>query len=92
MDIDGLTTVNVDNFHVTMFEYISSKKMKVDGLKGITKIYLDMLKDGYYFIIDKTLISGFLTDIAYVLNPNSENEIQVVLTLIDDDEYSVTSE
>ena len=92
MDIDGLTTVNVDNFHVTMFEYISSKKMNVDGLKGITKVYLDMLKDGYYFIIDKTLISGFLTDIAYVLNPNSENEIQVVLTLIDDDEYSVTSE
>jgi len=77
MDIDGLMSVNASNFHQNVFEYIQTNNINVESLDNILDVYLNMLRDGYCFTLDRELVHAFLMDILYVLNPTNNNMTQV---------------
>jgi len=73
--------VNINNCHESIINFIEEHEVIVTSYEDIKNVYADMIKDNYYFIIDRDLISDILVDLTYVLAPNAINRGRVIGTI-----------
>ena len=84
--------INVNNCHEYIINYIQEKEIEILLYEDMKNVYADMIRDHYYFIIDRDLLSDILVDLTYCLGQNAINRGRVIGTIDmeeeDDDNYN----
>ena len=73
--------VNKDNFHESIINFIEENGINIINYDDIKEVYTKMLKEHYYFILDRDLISDILVDITFMLSPTNINKGRVIETI-----------
>ena len=75
--------VTLDNCHIKILEFIKNNNIVVNNYEEDMKnLYLNMLKNGYKFVVNSDNLTDILISIAYVLSPDDElNSVMVKNTL-----------
>ena len=73
--------VNKDNFHEAVLSYIEENGININNYDDTKEVYTRMLRQHYYFTIDRDLISDILVDITYMLSPTNINKGRVIETI-----------
>ena len=80
--------IDKTNIHATMIEFIKENKIKIHNYDTMVEVYLKMISNDYYFVLDKDITKDILIDLAYKLCPNDDfNKALVMhsLSILDDD-------
>jgi len=80
--------IDKTNIHTTMIEFIKEKKIKIHNYDTMVEVYLKMINNDYYFVLDKDITKDILIDLAYKLCPNDDfNKALVMhsLSILEDD-------
>jgi hypothetical protein len=71
--------ITIENCHVKILQYIKDNAIPVNNYEEDMKnLYLNMLKDGYKFLINSDNLTDILISIAYVLSPDDELNSEMV--------------
>ena len=81
------TLVTVENYHEIIPHYIKENKIIISEYEDMTKCILRMIRESYYFNMDKNLLRSFLEDMTYMYSPNDEkNEDRIISMLEESDD------
>ena len=81
------TLVTVENYHEIIPNYIKENKIIISDYEDMTKCILRMIRESYYFNMDKNLLRSFLEDMTYMYSPNDEkNEDRIISMLEESDD------
>lgn len=75
--------VTLDNCHIKILQFIKNNNIVINNYEEDMKnLYLNMLKNGYKFVVNSDNLTDILISIAYVLSPDDElNSVMVKNTL-----------
>jgi hypothetical protein len=80
-----LTPVTNENIHDILPKYIEDRDININDIDNMIDTYMNMVKDGYLFMIDRDLLRDLLVDITYIYCPNDDvNKSRVLEHLIGD--------
>ena len=80
-----LTTVTNENFNTILPKYIEDKDITINDIENMIDTYMNMIKDGYLFMIDRDLLRDLLVEITFMYSPNDDaNKSRVLEHLIGD--------
>ena len=80
-----LTPVTNENIHDILPKYIEDKDITINDIENMIDTYMNMVKDGYLFMIDRDLLRDLLVDITFMYSPNDDaNKSRVMEHLIGD--------
>jgi len=83
-----LFLVTLDNLHVVIPEYIERNKIIIAEYDDIMNTVLAMIKDKYFFNMDKNILRGCLEDLTYMYCPGDDLNKDRVVSMLEpsDDE------
>jgi len=83
-----LFLVTLDNLHVVIPEYIERNKIIIAEYDDIMDAVLSMIKDKYFFNMDKNILRGCLEDLTYMYCPGDDLNKDRVVSMLEpsDDE------
>ena len=83
-----LFLVTLDNLHVVVPEYIERNKIIIAEYDDIMDAVLSMIKDKYFFNMDKNILRGCLEDLTYMYCPGDDLNKDRVVSMLEpsDDE------
>ena len=88
-----LFLVTLDNLHVVVPEYIERNKIIIAEYDDIMNTVLAMIKDKYFFNMDKNILRGCLEDLTYMYCPGDDlNKDRVVSMLEPSDDEDESDE
>jgi len=76
--------VTIDNFHLIIPQYIYDNKIIIEQYNDICNIVIDMMKNKFFFNIEKTQLRDLMDDMTFIYNPGSDENIARVQNLICD--------
>ena len=89
----NLTPVTNENIHEILPKYIEDKDITINDIDNMIDTYMNMVKDGYLFMIDRDLLRDLLVDITFMYSPNDDaNKSRVIQHLVGDDSDSDDSD
>ena len=84
-----MNIININNLHENIFNFINKNNILIKDFDDIQSVYIKMLEEKNYFIIERELLMSMLVDIVCSLNPSSSNKLRVLETLeYEEDEES----
>ena len=79
--------VNINNCHETIINYIEENNIEINNYEDMKNVYVTMIGDHYYFVLERDLISDILIDLTYLFLPTPINRGRVIGTIdIEDDD------
>ena len=96
--MSSLTVVTLDNAHELIPQYISEKNLMIGSYEDMMDVILSMIRDKFFFNMDKNILRGCLEDLTYMFAPGDDvNKDRVVAMLEpsddeDDDEDDDSNE
>ena len=91
-EINDLTLVSMDNVHVIIPNYITQNQIIISSYEDIMNTVLKMIKEKYFFNMDKNILRGCMEDLTYMYCPGDDVNKDRVLEMLaqsedeDDDE------
>lgn len=84
----SLTLVNMDNIHEILPSYISDNKLIINSYDDISNVILKMIREKYFFNMDKNILRGCLEDLTYMYCPGDDINKDRVMAMLEpsDDE------
>ena len=75
--------ITLDNCHIKILQFIKNNNIAINNYEEDMKnLYLNMLKNGYKFVVNSDNLTDILISIAYILCPDDElNSVMVKNTL-----------
>jgi len=87
--MSSLKLVTLDNAHELIPQYISEKKLMIGSYEDMMNVVLSMIRDKYFFNMDKNILRGCLEDLTYMFTPGDDvNKDRVVAMLEPSDSES----
>lgn len=86
--MSDLTLVTLDNAHQLIPQYIVSKGLMIGSYEDMMDVILSMIKDRYFFNMDKNILRGCLEDLTYMYSPGDDVNKDRVVSMLEpsDDE------
>ena len=87
--MSSLKLVTLDNAHELIPQYISENKLMIGSYEDMMDVVLSMIRDKYFFNMDKNILRGCLEDLTYMFTPGDDvNKDRVVAMLEPSDSES----
>jgi hypothetical protein len=83
MPITDITLITLENAHKIIPEYIIEKKIIINGYDDMMELVLSMIKDKYFFNMDKNILRGCLEDLTYMYCPGDDVNKDRVLAMLE---------
>ena len=78
--------VNINNCHETIINYIEENNIEINNYEDMKNLYVTMIGDHYYFVLERDLISDILVDLTFVFSSTAINRGRVLGTIdVEDD-------
>ena len=84
--------ITIDNFHTILPEYIYENKIIIDNYNDLCNVVINMMKNKYFFNIEKNQLRDLMDDMAFIYNPGSDENIARVQNLICDSDSDSDSD
>ena len=84
--------ITIDNFHIILPEYIYENKIIIDNYNDICNVVINMLRNKFFFNIEKNHLRDLVDDMAFIYNPSSDENIARVQNLICDSDSESDSD
>jgi len=82
-----LIQVTNENIHTILPKYIEDNKITIKDIDNMIDTYMDMVKCGHLFLIDRDLLKDLLVDITFMYSPNDDaNKDRVLYHLVGSDD------
>ena len=82
-----LIQVTNENIHTILPNYIEDNKITINDIDGMIDTYMEMVKGGHLFLIDRDLLKDLLVDITFMYSPNDDaNKDRVLYHLVGSDD------
>ncbi len=82
-----LKIVKQDTIYETVHSYITDSSKSVTNYEEMIEVVLDMIKEGYCFLMDRDILRDALESLTYMYEPNDDmNKDRVILQLVDVDD------
>lgn len=75
---NDITLVNEINFHDCIIEFLNTTNMQVDNYSDMKLVYIKMLENNYFFILNHELKLHMLIDLTYNLKQTAENRENIL--------------
>lgn len=82
---NNLTLINEINFHDKVLSFIHHRHMDIQTYEDMKEVYIKMLENNYFFILNPELKLHMMLDLTYNLNQTQENRVPVLDCLDVDD-------
>tara|TARA_B110001469_G_C9622051_1_gene310108 strand:+ start:1478 stop:1870 length:393 start_codon:yes stop_codon:yes gene_type:complete len=76
--------VTIKNFHLKVPDYIHSNKIIIENCDDMVEVVLNMIRQRYFFNIDKNTLRDFMDDLVLIYNPDLDECKNRVMNLICD--------
>jgi hypothetical protein len=84
--------ITIDNFHSILPEYIYDNKIIIGNYNDLCNVVINMMKNKYFFNIEKTQLRDLMDDMVFIYNPSSDENIARVQNLICDSDSDSDSD
>ena len=81
-EINDLTLVSMDNVHVIIPNYITQNQIIISSYEDIMNTVLKMIKEKYFFNMDKNILRGCMEDLTYMYCPGDDVNKDRVLEML----------
>ena len=82
-----LIQVTNENIHTILPKYIEDNDITIKDIDNMIDTYMDMVKGGHLFLIDRDLLKDLLVDITFMYSPNDDaNKDRVLYHLVGSDD------
>ena len=90
-----LQLVTLDNAHELIPQYIEKKNLMIGSYEDMMGVILSMIRDKYFFNMDKNILRGCLEDLTYMYAPGDDvnkDRVEAMLEPSDDEDDEDDSE
>ena len=87
--MSSLKLVTLDNAHELIPQYIVEKSLMIGSYEDMMGVILSMIRDKYFFNMDKNILRGCLEDLTYMYSPGDDvnkDRVEAMLEPSDDED------
>ena len=82
-----LKIVKQDTVYETVHKFITDSSKKISDYEEMIEVVLEMVKNGYCFLMDRDILRDALETLTFMYEPNDDmNRDRLILQLVDVDE------
>ena len=85
----SLKLVTLDNAHELIPQYIVEKSLMIGSYEDMMGVILSMIREKYFFNMDKNILRGCLEDLTYMYSPGDDvnkDRVEAMLEPSDDED------
>ena len=78
-----LKPVTIENIHIIIPRYIQQNRITIMSYEDMMDTILSMMRDKYFFSMDKDHLRDCLTDLTYIYSPGDDRNKERVIDWLD---------
>ena len=79
----SLKPVTMENIHEILPKFIEDNKIIINSYDDISNVILKMIREKYFFSMDKNLLRGCLEDLTYMYCPGDDINKDRVMSMLE---------